>query len=438
MGGHVGGEIASASTIDRLKVVAGAGDVTPKAIEKALSRAVKDIASHPEATDDGTGTTLTGLYLDTSGETAHWVTLNIGDSRVYLVRDGAIVQITTDHSVVQELIASGRLSPEEAENHPYGNVITRAVGPSEGVIPDYVRLDVAEGDRFVICSDGLTKELTDYGIRHFLDENPDPADAAMAMLDAALENGGRDNITIIVLDVGSAPGPGPTTRRVRPAIAPAAIPPQATTDAHRPPAYRRAPLPDASRSVLRCALRHHPPRRDSSGAGHRPAPGRPPASRAAHPAVGMATAVATADSDRGRDRPGRRSDRPVDGDGIGALAVARRARSADRGGHDGRCGPQRSQGPTASPGRCRPRTRRGRSGRDPAPRRRAPAGVGEASGCRVLPRTRRRGLAPFSGSRRRRRDRRGEIPSAVRVAGGEGDPTAASSGRDRRSCRTRP
>jgi protein phosphatase len=76
------------------------------------------------------------------------------------------------------------------------------VGPSEGVTPDYVRLDVNEGDRFVICSDGLTKELTDYGIRHFLDENPDPADAASAMLEAALENGGRDNITIIVLDVG--------------------------------------------------------------------------------------------------------------------------------------------------------------------------------------------------------------------------------------------
>lgn len=201
MGGHVGGEIASASTIDRLKAMTEAGTVTPKTIEKALARAVKDIASHPEATDDGTGTTLTGVYLDTSGDAPHWVTLNIGDSRVYLVRDGAIIQITTDHSVVQELIASGRLSPEEAENHPYGNVITRAVGPSEGVTPDYVRLDVLPGDRFVICSDGLTKELTDYGIRHFLDENPDPADAVTAMLDAALENGGRDNITIIVLDV---------------------------------------------------------------------------------------------------------------------------------------------------------------------------------------------------------------------------------------------
>ncbi|KRB36101.1 PP2C family protein-serine/threonine phosphatase [Microbacterium sp. Root180] len=202
MGGHVGGEIASASTIDRLKAMTEAGTVNPKTIEKALARAVKDIASHPEATDDGTGTTLTGVYLDTSGEAAHWVTLNIGDSRVYLVREGSIIQITTDHSVVQELIASGRLSPEEAENHPYGNVITRAVGPSEGVTPDYVRLEVAEGDRFVICSDGLTKELTDYGIRHFLDENRDPAAAATAMLDAALENGGRDNITIIVLDVG--------------------------------------------------------------------------------------------------------------------------------------------------------------------------------------------------------------------------------------------
>lgn len=202
MGGHVGGEIASASTIDRLRAVADSGHVSPKTIEKALARAVKDIASHPEATDDGTGTTVTGVFLDTTGEAAHWVTLNIGDSRVYLVRDGAIVQITTDHSVVQELVAAGRLSPEEAENHPYGNVITRAVGPSEGVTPDYVRLDVTEGDRFVICSDGLTKELTDYGIRHFLDENPDPADAASAMLEAALENGGRDNITIIVLDVG--------------------------------------------------------------------------------------------------------------------------------------------------------------------------------------------------------------------------------------------
>lgn len=201
MGGHIGGEIASASTVSRLEAVVEGGAVTSKTIEKALARAVKDIASHPEATDDGTGTTVTGVYLDVAGPEPHWVTLNIGDSRVYLLRDDALVQITTDHSVVQELVAAGRLSPEEAENHPYGNVITRAVGPSESVKPDYVRLDVVDGDRFVICSDGLTKELTDYGIQHFLREHADPAAAVDAMLDAALENGGRDNVTLIVLNV---------------------------------------------------------------------------------------------------------------------------------------------------------------------------------------------------------------------------------------------
>ncbi len=201
MGGHLGGEIASTSTVDRLRATVASGPVTPKSIEKALSRAVKDIVAHPETTDEGTGTTLTGLYLEMSGDEPHWVTLNIGDSRVYLLRDDDIVQVTTDHSVVQELIAAGRLSPEEAENHPYGNVITRAVGPSDSVKPDYLRLEVVGGDRFVICSDGLTKELTDFGIRHFLEANSDPADAVQAMMAAALENGGRDNITIIVLDV---------------------------------------------------------------------------------------------------------------------------------------------------------------------------------------------------------------------------------------------
>jgi len=208
MGGHIGGEIASSSTVTRLRAVAEKGTVTTKAIEKALGRAVSDIDAHPEATDEGTGTTVTGVYLDSSGDEPTWVTLNIGDSRVYLFRDESLAQITTDHSVVQELISAGRLSPEEAENHPYGNVITRAVGPSDGVAPDYVRLEVVDGDRFVVCSDGLTKELTDYGILHFLLQHEDPTEAVDAMLEAALENGGRDNITIIVLNVsrtGSSP-----------------------------------------------------------------------------------------------------------------------------------------------------------------------------------------------------------------------------------------
>lgn len=201
MGGHAGGEIASSSTVARLQAVVSAGEVSRAAIENALELAVADIADHPETTDEGTGTTLTGVFFDTDGDQSQWVALNIGDSRVYLLRDDRLVQVTTDHSVVQELITAGKLSPEEAEGHPYSNVITRAVGASELTAPDYVTIDVRAGDRFVICSDGLTKELTDYGIQHFLRENVDPGDGVDAMLAAALENGGRDNVTLIIVRV---------------------------------------------------------------------------------------------------------------------------------------------------------------------------------------------------------------------------------------------
>lgn len=201
MGGHAGGEIASQSTVTRLQDLIGTGSVTTGAIEHALEQAVGDIAAHPETTDEGTGTTLTGILFDLADEGPRWISLNIGDSRVYLLREERLVQVTTDHSVVQELISSGRLSPEEAEAHPYSNVITRAVGASELTPPDYLGIEVQSGDRFVICSDGLTKELTDYGIQHFLREHADPATAVDAMLAAALENGGRDNVTIVVVKV---------------------------------------------------------------------------------------------------------------------------------------------------------------------------------------------------------------------------------------------
>ncbi len=206
MGGHAGGEIASQSTIARLQEAVDAGDITTGAIESALEQAVSDIAAHPATTDEGTGTTLTGVLFDIAEDGPRWISLNIGDSRVYLMRDDRLVQVTTDHSVVQELISSGRLSPEEAEGHPYSNVITRAVGASELTPPDYLGIEVEDGDTFVVCSDGLTKELTDYGIQHFLREHADPATAVDAMLAAALENGGRDNVTLIVVKVSRGSG----------------------------------------------------------------------------------------------------------------------------------------------------------------------------------------------------------------------------------------
>lgn len=210
MGGHAGGEIASQRTIARLTEVVTGGEVTTATIEAALEAAVSDITAHPDTTDDGTGTTLTGLLFTSVDQDARWVSLNIGDSRVYLLRDGALVQITTDHSVVQELITAGRLSPEEAEGHPYSNVITRAVGVSEAQPPDYRDFGVQDGDRFVICSDGLTKELTDYGIQHFLGLHSTPEGAVDAMMSAALENGGRDNVTIIVVDAQRRAGSSST------------------------------------------------------------------------------------------------------------------------------------------------------------------------------------------------------------------------------------
>jgi len=205
MGGHAGGEIASQRTIARLEEAVATGEITAETIETALATAVQDITAHPDTTDEGTGTTLTGVFFLLADGDARWVSLNIGDSRVYLLRDGALGQVTTDHSVVQELITAGRLSPEEAEGHPYSNVITRAVGVSEALPPDYREFSVHDGDRFVICSDGLTKELTDYGIQHFLGLNPTPDGAVDAMLAAALENGGRDNVTVIVVDVRRIP-----------------------------------------------------------------------------------------------------------------------------------------------------------------------------------------------------------------------------------------
>lgn len=211
MGGHAGGEIASRSTVSRLQALVDGGDVDRPAIENALQLAVGDIADHPETTDEGTGTTLTGVFLDASQDEPQWVALNIGDSRVYLLRDDRLVQVTTDHSVVQELITAGKLSPEEAEGHPYSNVITRAVGASELTPPDYITIDVRAGDRFVICSDGLTKELTDYGIQHFLRENADPGAAVDAMLAAALENGGRDNVTLVIVQVDDQDDSSSTT-----------------------------------------------------------------------------------------------------------------------------------------------------------------------------------------------------------------------------------
>ncbi|GAA3893854.1 protein phosphatase 2C domain-containing protein [Leifsonia kafniensis] len=201
MGGHSAGDVASAAVVTRLAEHGGETTVTAEAIAASLSLAVEDMAKGVGVTDQGTGTTATGVGLGIVSDAAAWIVFNIGDSRVYQLVSGVLEQVTVDHSVVQELVDSGRITREEADVHPQGNVITRAVGFHEPPIPDYRILPVQAGMRLLVCSDGLTKELTAYGIRHFLISNPNAQDAVDALVAAALENGGRDNVTVIVVDV---------------------------------------------------------------------------------------------------------------------------------------------------------------------------------------------------------------------------------------------
>ena len=201
MGGHSAGDVASKAVVTRLAELGGDPDTTAEAINRALALAVEDMKAGEGVTDLGTGTTVTGVALAIVSDAPQFIAYNIGDSRVYQLTSGVLEQVTVDHSVVQELVDAGRITREEADVHPHGNVITRAVGFHEPPVPDYRVLPLAAGLRILVCSDGLTKELTAYGIRHFLLSNPKAEDAVAALVTAALENGGRDNVTAIVLDV---------------------------------------------------------------------------------------------------------------------------------------------------------------------------------------------------------------------------------------------
>lgn len=131
----------------------------------------------------------------------HLAIANVGDSRTYLLRNGELSRITIDHSYVQELLATGLLSEDEARNHPRRNIVTRALGIEPSVRVDSWMLPLVRGDRFVLCSDGLVDEIDDQAIVDIVDAAADPQTAADQLVAAALEHGGRDNVTVIVIDV---------------------------------------------------------------------------------------------------------------------------------------------------------------------------------------------------------------------------------------------
>lgn len=202
MGGHKGGEVASTSASDDLlRELEGK---TPSVA--ALSGAIEEVNRqiyHQQEHDDaltGMGTTLSVLWMsDNFVYIGH-----VGDSRVYLLRDGEFKQMTLDHSLVEQLVREGVLTEEEAQNHPMRNIITRAIGTDESVEVDVVVEERRKGDLWLACSDGLHGLVDDRQMRDALRQYA-PEKAADVLLKAALDAGGRDNVTLVIVHDGEEP-----------------------------------------------------------------------------------------------------------------------------------------------------------------------------------------------------------------------------------------
>ncbi len=231
MGGHQAGEVASATALEALRASVATGTALEQAVT-AANAAVFEKASADEALR-GMGTTLTTLSIDPDG--AELLVGHVGDSRAYLVRDGELRQITEDHSLVEELVREGRLTPEQADVHPQRSIITRALGIDAAVNVDLVPVEIQPGDRILLCSDGLTTMLRPSDIATVLRREPDPGRAADLLVDAANAAGGEDNITALVVEVEDDGAAGITGARVviAGAVAPAPPPDVEPTIPHR-------------------------------------------------------------------------------------------------------------------------------------------------------------------------------------------------------------
>ncbi|GAA1690523.1 protein phosphatase 2C domain-containing protein [Microcella alkalica] len=211
MGGHERGDVASRTAIAALaeRVAADAVPTVDELIEAiaAANDAVR-AQSERDGVDGVSGTTLVVLSLVRGGgDAAYWLAANIGDSRLYEWTGRELKQLTVDHSFVQELVDTGRLTAEEALVHPERNVITRAVGVRPDVVADVWLLPVSGEQVFLLCSDGLTRELSDDAIAEVLMRHGaagEPCSIADALVAAAVDAGGSDNVTVIVVESSSA------------------------------------------------------------------------------------------------------------------------------------------------------------------------------------------------------------------------------------------
>jgi protein phosphatase len=202
MGGHNAGEVASALAVTTLKAGARLGIDTTEEFRELVQQANSAIytASLDDSTQSGMGTTVTALSI-VEGEEPRVLVANVGDSRAYLWRSGALSRLSVDHSYVQELVNEGIITPEAARVHPRRNIVTRALGIDRSVMVDVFTHFVRTGDRIVLCSDGLVDEVADVEIARVLGQHTDPQETAEALVMVANTNGGRDNTTVVVVDV---------------------------------------------------------------------------------------------------------------------------------------------------------------------------------------------------------------------------------------------
>ena len=216
MGGHAAGEVASEMAVQIVQrelspVVTLEGDDVAKLVGNTLRKANRAIHDRTltEVDKQGMGTTASVLLI--SG--TRYLIGQVGDSRVYLMRDGALSQITKDHSYVQEQVDAGFLTPEQARYHPYSNVITRCVGASPDVEPDSYRGEARAGDLFLVASDGLTGMVDDRRLGQLLGSRAEPDRKVQALISEANGRGGLDNITAIIVHVLEAGPNSPDMNR---------------------------------------------------------------------------------------------------------------------------------------------------------------------------------------------------------------------------------
>jgi protein phosphatase len=212
MGGANAGEVAAALAADALRGEGGSGEDTLVMLMQEANRRVYEQANE-DAAKSGMGTTMTvALLEDSRVRIGH-----VGDSRAYLIRDGELSQLTDDHSLVGELVRSGKLAPEEADTHPQRSVITRVLGTDPEVDVDTITIETRSGDLFLLCSDGLYSMVGNDRILELVERNRRDLDAAAkALIRAANKGGGDDNITVVAFEIAPDGEAAPAAEEPRP------------------------------------------------------------------------------------------------------------------------------------------------------------------------------------------------------------------------------